>query len=204
MKNILKKYSIIFDLDETLIHSVDINQWSKIHYSIKNKLEQENLLFEIDSETIGIKRPHLDTFLTFISSNFGHVGVWSAGIKPYIENIVVNIFDKTPDFAWSRFDCDYKIIYRYNENTFVKPLHQVWDGFIDGFTEENTFMIEDRIDTVLYNPHNLVKLTPYKPLKNKSLITEDEELLKLITFFKDIKTFTPVPLLKKPMFSIKK
>lgn len=198
----LKKYAIVFDLDETLIHSIDISEWNKNPLRKTIEKKYPSLIFPIDEDTIGIKRPYMDELLKFVSDNFGHVGVWSAGIKPYVESICTEIFTnkKLPHTVWSRFDCDYKIVLPDKETTFVKPLNQIWD-MCEGFTEENTFMIEDRKDTVLYNPHNLVRVTPFKPFKYPDMLRDDTDLLVLLDFFKSVKkesNFIPVPLLTKP------
>jgi hypothetical protein len=204
MSNQLQNYSIVFDLDETLIHSLDLQEWEKLPSKLKKSLDTtyKHLVFSIDDETIGIKRPHLDEFLKFVESKFGKVGVWSAGIKPYVENISAKIFktNGVPYAVWSRFDCDYKMILPEKEVTFVKPLCQMWDKY-DGFNEENTFMIEDRKDTVLYNPHNLVRVKAFKPISNPKMLSEDKDLLVLLDFFKEVdksKEFVPVPRLIKP------
>lgn len=194
----LKKYTIVFDLDETLIHTIDNNEWN----SIVNKNDYINNVFDLDEDTKVIKRPGLDKFLDFVSNKFYKVGVWSAGIKPYVESIVSNIFKKNPHIVYSRFDCDYKIIYPYGETTAVKPLELIWDKNI-GFTPINTFMIEDKYDTSLYNPHNLILIPAFKPLKDINMIKNDNTLEKLMDFFTtlDNNKFKIVPLIIKPFFT---
>jgi RNA polymerase II subunit A small phosphatase-like protein len=86
---------IILDLDSTLIHAV------------------EDLDIPGDFTILGRfsvkKRPHLDEFISFITSSPHYeVAIWSAAIDPYVREIVDNIFPNPSvlKFVASRDFCE--------------------------------------------------------------------------------------------------
>lgn len=80
----MKLINLIFDLDETLIHSVPISSTKFNVY----------------------KRPLLDNFLNSLKKLNVNVSIWSAGEESYVISIVDKIFaDFNPIFVFSRKEC---------------------------------------------------------------------------------------------------
>lgn len=127
--------AIILDLDETLCHTfkrirdfkklklTEINEGAAIlkrcyildFYDGTNR-QQEHLW--------GIKRPHLDEFLSYCFSHWDYVIVYTAGTEDYAKKLVEVLFTKqTPHYIFDRKHCLKKAI---NEEEWV-PLEEVDD-----------------------------------------------------------------------------
>lgn len=155
----MKNYLILLDIDNTLITSCT-----------KSELPM-NAIPDLDNKPVGLKpqyvfkRPNLDKFLDFLFQNFT-VALWSAGNKPWVDQIVNNILKKYKEnflFIWSRENCDSKKI---------KPLERVWTLYPQ-WSSENTILIDDRMSM---NPENQIQLFPFTP---STFMNEDNELIKV-------------------------
>lgn len=86
---------LVFDLDETLVHS------HQIHISGSD-------IFRIEGYYVQ-KRPFLDQFISLLKDDPDYMfGVWSAGTYSYVHDIVKNIFPvgNKPMFVLTRNDCN--------------------------------------------------------------------------------------------------
>ena len=96
--------NLVLDLDETLIHTVEVTP----KFS-KQLSKMVDFYFKIDDQYYWvIKRPGLDLFLDFLFKYF-NVGIWTAGDKEYAKNICKNILSyeqlKKIRFIYSRNFC---------------------------------------------------------------------------------------------------
>jgi len=155
-----KQMIIILDLDNTLIHAtedIDIPGDFTIlgRFSVK-------------------KRPHLDEFISFITSTPDYeVAVWSAAIDPYVRAIVDNIFPNPSvlKFVASRDFCDE---YRKPISKAVTLYNQMYHTQYD---VSNFVIIDDRVNITRYYELNHILIKEYNG-DNEN----DKELLSLKDF----------------------
>lgn len=124
----------------------------------------------------GMKRPHLNIFLSFCFSYFKVVAVWSAGQPAYVEAVVENIFEGIGTPA---------IVYTFNNviqtsNGYHKPLSKMIekDGASLGMSLSNTFFLDDRYDNFPTCQDNAIVIPRYSPSPRvESLFNDDIALL---------------------------
>lgn len=76
---------VLFDLDNTCIHSIEKDKVSR------DWLKDSELDYFEAYEFIVFKRPHVDKFIEWVGKN-ARVGVWSAGEKDYVHNLASKLF----------------------------------------------------------------------------------------------------------------
>lgn len=157
-----KKSCAVLDLDSTLIHTFGSFQtWQYVEKEPSERIRKR--LFDIKTcgEFMwGTKRPYTSEFLQSCFETFDIVGVWSAGMKDYVHEIVAEIFTgagiRCPDFIWSRKDCeDY-----FNEQTCSivkqKPLSKLYSHFPE-LDNKRTLIFDDYTDVcwqdTMYHVH---------------------------------------------------
>lgn len=177
-KSIRTTKTIVLDLDETLIHAYDdIEQLKEMGvFSDPKYIDLRRRIFKIsfDQEDENgdaakyqmwaIERPYLRDFLEFCTNYFQHVIVWSAGIKPYVREVVKHIFrglDK-PKVVYSREKCEGK-------KNLYKPLRKLIDEnpHLD-LDLTQMFALDDRCSTFKDNYENGILLPPFHPPINES------------------------------------
>jgi TFIIF-interacting CTD phosphatase-like protein len=197
----LTNYNIVLDLDETLIHSfngrvhpdqMNIDEMNTLRTRLfEFKVTEPGELEEYNYTINGIKRPHLDDFLIFCSGYFQNVIIWSAGESRYVKKIVEYIFRDLnyPDLVLTR---DHIFSYR---GVTIKPLEYLISSSI---TEENTFVVDDKLETFILNKDNAIKIPPYDPNPSFVELKEEENSLKrLIEWFKSIGTVEDIRTIDK-------
>ncbi len=195
---------IILDLDETLIHTInDDNQLMQLN--IYNNMDMIKFLhhgtfpvcYSVNAEdgiSMGLTRPHLKEFLTFIHNYFAHVLVWSAGTFNYVSQIVYYVFEKNgfppPATIWSRDNC-FKMDPAGDQ--FSKPINNIllyladiWKLPIQDL-EKKCIIVDDRKDNFVYNPNNGILIPPWCPVKKKITLAQlknrsDNNLIKIMTW----------------------
>lgn len=128
------KSCVVLDLDSTLVDMFgESHNWNLASQEFrKNALER---IINIDAEGSffwGTKRPHLDLFLKTCFETFDIVGVWSAGAKHYVREVVKEIMiDKgyCPHFVWSKEYCVPTFLPETSYIVKQKPLAKVIDTF---------------------------------------------------------------------------
>lgn len=122
-----KKPLIIFDLDETLIHS----RQEPLEREADYLLERLHVYF----------RPKA-VDLILAAATHHEVAVWSAGSPLYVDSIVDQLFpvDIKPLFVWNRDHCTSKFEIAYLQTMFSKDLNKIKDF---GYDLTNTLIIED-------------------------------------------------------------
>jgi RNA polymerase II subunit A small phosphatase-like protein len=122
-----KKALVIFDLDETLLHSRQ--EW----------LDREPD-YVLDRLAVYF-RPNALKLIEAVAKKF-EIGVWSAGSPLYVDSIVERMFgtDVKPLFVWNRDHCTAKFEFSYFQTLFLKDLNKMGDF---GFDLTSTLIIED-------------------------------------------------------------
>jgi TFIIF-interacting CTD phosphatase-like protein len=202
------RHTIVLDLDETLVHSVDdmsiltdLGILSNPKYlDLRSRiftLKLDNVLTKPGSGSVhemwGIIRPHTRDFLIFCFRYF-NVVVWTAGQRKYALAIVKILFK---DIGWphqilSREDCSQ---IRNLDDGYYKPLRRILgfnppklvDNESQAFDDRglnHILIVDDRKKNfTLCNPRNGIRIPPFEPdLDIESLRQEDTSLLKLINF----------------------
>ena len=139
------KILIIFDLDETLVHTTKESLARKEDFMI--------------GEYYGYKRPFLEFLLMNLSPYFS-LAIWSSGTELYVISVIEKI---TPDrikfeFIWSRGKCTHRFDPDYNDYYYAKKLEKVEKL---GFTKNRILIIEDIPKNVTLNYGNAVLIKPY-------------------------------------------
>ena len=90
------QHLIIFDLDETLIHSTEIELNHKCDFRV--------------GKYYTYKRPYVDNLLSYCMKIF-NIAVWSSATELYTKEVVQQIFPEVDKlcFVWSRDKCTYRI-----------------------------------------------------------------------------------------------
>jgi TFIIF-interacting CTD phosphatase-like protein len=182
MKTKGKQVVIVLDLDQTIVHTISDDKWFKIHKMAKesNNIDLLNRIYEIkvDDEVLrGVIRDHTDEFLDYTFSNF-IVGIWSAGVKSYVDAIVDRVFtDRHLHFIYSREDC--RNLHVNNDELLCKPLEYIFYHRPEA-NRYNTILIDDRSDITYFNRLNCISIPEFIP----SATNKDNKLLKLIHHFK--------------------
>ncbi len=153
-----KKYNVILDLDNTILHSVDYDSYkseekSSIHPSFINSSP-----YFMGTDFVVFKRPYLDQFLDYLFANF-NVSVWTAASKNYAMDIINNIIlkpNKSRQLDYVFFSYHGNLSNNlYNKNK--KDLRLLFDTFkIPNYNKFNTFIIDDYDHINTIQPYNSV------------------------------------------------
>jgi hypothetical protein len=174
------KLNIILDLDNTLIHSVAINQLNSIQYYWKDKGTALSM-----GDYVTFKRPYLEEFLDFIFKNF-NVGVFTAASGDYAREIVWKFIQNVPgrkiDFLLYNLENSKKI---YGQGT-MKKLNYIWDYLnIYDYYPCNTILIDDNLYVKQSNYYNTLSVHPFMVFDINS--EHDDVLLEIIGILNKIK-----------------
>lgn len=148
---IRSKFSIVLDLDHTLITS---KEW-------KHKGQRPDWLIKYNDYTEAIyKRPGATEFLEYCFRTFRSVGIWTASIGKRAQVIVRELLPKDTKLAFlmTREHC------QQSAEQFHKPLRVLWDcPFLReaGFLPSNTILIDDNPISALISLENLILVPPY-------------------------------------------
>lgn len=179
---------LVLDLDATLVDTYGGDEdWLEVEG--ENRPVAKSRIFSIssnDTYMMGAKRPGLESFLSTAFDVFDVVGVWSAGSKCYVDQVILDVFKsspRSPDFVWSKDDCPYGFI-EHNE-TYVrqKPLVLLWDQF-PHFDPKRTILVDDAEDVCAQNPLNHILIPPWNG-KLEALHKEDNVLPTLTKWMRE-------------------
>lgn len=166
---------LILDLDETLVHasSTPLDRAADFrvaHYHV-------------------YRRPHLDDFLTAVSTMYD-LAVWSSASDDYVKAVVANIFPKLDalQFVWGRSRATYRHIAYTDDFTanaydpehffYIKDLSKVRRL---GWPLERVLIVDDTPEKCIRNYGNAIYPTPYEG----SL--QDEELPHLASYLETLR-----------------
>lgn len=203
--------TFILDLDETLVHSFENPQfleeyeiysnpeiYRKFHPTGAPQIAYSMLLNlpQGQSRIWGLYRPNMYEFLSFAKDYFDNILIWSAGIRPYVEGLVRQLFLESgmipPKLVWSRDKC-----YNY-QGYYHKPISELLVDISERpFAQlkvdpKSTLILDDKSYTFMQNPNNGILIPPFYPgldrperipLLEDLLDRSDTALLKLIDWF---------------------
>lgn len=144
------KFTIVLDLDETLIHTYR-DPVKDGEYTVELG-EPGNYIYYS-----GTLRYGLHDFLVFCFMYFKNVIVWSAGTKEYVYEICDIIFKDIPYTPDKILTYDDIVIYD-DSGEYYKPLSKIFNSKI---TRHNTYFIDDRGENFIEDIDNGITIPPY-------------------------------------------
>ena len=178
-----KKYTVVLDLDQTIISGEDLEEYKRQDWSSKEKkfrhatMEDYYIIFE---------RPHLQNFLSYLFQNF-NVIVWTAASKDYalfiIENMILkNHPERKLDWIFYTYHCDHS----RELQSGIKDLRLLYENFdLPGLNRNNTIIIDDNDEVHSIQPTRAIHIPPFEFTEKGS--ENDKILLTIIDFLKDLK-----------------
>lgn len=161
-KSYKKKPPIFLDLDNTLISSEAFEEYDDKDPKIKEKTKKIRNK-KMDDYYIVFERPGLQSFLTFLFKNF-RVSVWTAASKDYALFIIDKIIldgKKSRKIDWIFFSYHCDISNSIKKGT--KDLSIIWDDYkLDGYSKNNTVIIDDYDEVHKTQPDNCILVAPFK------------------------------------------
>lgn len=170
------RINVLLDLDQTLISAE-----AEEDYDIKKHGERAKLFsFEdMDGYYIVFERPGLQPFLDYLFANF-NVSIWTAASKDYALFIIEKMIlarkpERQLDYIFFSYHCD--VSKRRKNGT--KDLRMLWEVYgIEGYTANNTIIIDDYNEVFKTQPDNCIVAIPFEFTKEGS--ENDNFLEKLI------------------------
>jgi hypothetical protein len=191
----MKKLNIILDLDQTIISSE-----AEDEYDFKsNKEKSKKFMFhDMDGYYIVFERPGLQKFLSYLFKNF-NVSIWTAASKDYALFIIDKVVlqgrpERKLDWIFFSYHCDIS----KKKKKSSKNLSMIWDEYkIDGYTKNNTVIIDDYDEVFKSQPNNCIIAKPFEFTKANS---ENDKYLKHLTkALKNIKEGNPASNINKQL-----
>jgi TFIIF-interacting CTD phosphatase-like protein len=167
-----KKFTLVLDLDETIVHSIVTSDIKKI-----SKLKDMNnlLLHYLDHENhiFVFHRPYMLYFLQEMSKYF-NICVFTNGIKSYAEIIVTMINTIT----------SYTYISRWYSRTGEYPFYK-YISLIDHVNNSDVLIIDDNNEIWKDDYKNVVKIKQFYGPEDENYI-QDNDLLNLAEIITNI------------------
>ncbi len=156
---------LILDIDETLIHGVEI--------PLEHPCDFRAGQFHI------YKRPHVDQFLGS-ASKFYDLACWSSATAEYLEIVLSEIIPNNLNllFSWDRSRCTRRMDFVLQEEFFLKDLRKIRRKGLD---INRILILEDEPRKVFRNYGNAIYVRPFVGQ------SEDSELLNLASYLASIK-----------------
>ena len=176
----LTKFKLVLDLDSTVVHSSgDMDDYQRLNlYSDPRAAEMRSRVYSFDLIDVveppgtgsttsmwGVYRPHVFEFLTFASTYFDEVIIWSAGQFKYVHAITDLIFDgidSKPQTIKTYDDC------RKTSSHVYKPIAEL------NVNSSKILCLDDREDTYSLNKANGILIPIYEPKPTPSAIMADD------------------------------
>jgi len=171
----LDKTLLIFDIDETLIHST------------QNSLGRQHD-FKVGQYFV-YRRPGLDQLISYALNNF-HVAIWSSASANYVDAMVKNIFPGPSDlkFYWSSNRCTICVNHELQRYYDVKDLNKVKRK---GYSKKRILIVDDSPEKSERNYGNAIYIRPFSGDQN------DRYLYMLIEYLDTIKDINNVRMIDK-------
>ena len=177
---------VIFDLDETLVHTNKNQQIDSLldHYiPIKSKLYVVNTVYDVQDDHVkitnmwGLTRPYFSELINFCFNRFDKVIVWSAGTERYVRDVVKKTFSKigNPDFIFTRKD-----LLSTEEGDTKSILYLAKQNPMLGLNLKNTIVIDDKEYNFLENKDNGVLIPEYLPLNVTFKVSKNKEIIRKV------------------------
>lgn len=190
------RYTMVLDLDETLLHSffpekISLEQRSYLQALVRaeERAESEGQLtrlqrtmYEVDvgdgTLVITVLRPHCHTFLSALFDKYD-VGVWSAGGRTYVESICKVIFPQEVVNYKPMFEMCWEDVQVEQTNgagvSYTKPLTTITSR-LTSVSLNHLILIDNRPENACYFPNQLVHVPDYYPDPFVSLQDNDTYL----------------------------
>ena len=152
------KCTIILDLDETLINSLEKEEYEKMKDDFKSgKLKSHNM----EDYYKVFERPYLQEFLDYVFKHF-NVIIWTAASKDYaifiIENIILAGKNRKLKYQFFKYHCDTSKKYQTGSKN-IKLLSE--DYKIPYVAKHNTIILDDYDEVYNTQPGNCVIALPF-------------------------------------------
>jgi TFIIF-interacting CTD phosphatase-like protein len=161
LSDYIKKFTLVLDLDETLVHSIITTDIKKI-----NTLKTMNnlLLHYIDNDNhiFVFYRPYMLQFLREMSKYF-NICVFTNGVKAYADIIVTMINTIT----------SYTYISRWYSRTGEYPFYK-YIYMIDNVDTEDVLIIDDNGEIWKDDYKNVIKIKQFYGPEDENYIFDDE------------------------------
>ena len=170
----VKDITLVFDLDEALIHS-DFD--SSILRNLRNKkpstfnkLISDGKIFKSSTRRMddsscfvwAIKRPNLDHFLNWCNKNVGRLIIWSAGSKDYVESMVDYIFHNK-QYPYKILTYNDIIHFEQSDSECIKPLQHLFETD-DKIIPQTTLIVDDlKHNFIFTNKRNGIEIPRFGP-----------------------------------------
>lgn len=203
----MKKFNLIFDIDDTLVKSIEFG-------SFKDLTDlSDNLIFrKLDLPNIKLVmyyRPMLIEFIDFCFENF-NVGFWTAGSSFYCKQVLKYLLTdeqyQTCNIVLSREKNDYidlktNIFYKNitEEYNIIKPLDLIWNDekLSEYFNIDNTILIDNNPNVLIDNPNNSLIIKDFTRDSDDTLLNSLIELLTKIKKFSSVRSIDVISLISK-------
>ena len=200
----MSTHSVVFDVDESLVHSIILTPTEYERFLKKYKPEliktgtfqQRYYHFEIKDKTgsvdhvIGVIRPGAIPFLNWVFETFkGKVGFWSAGQKDYVEPLVKIIMSKLANPKYKpAFVLTYNDVEKTADDDIWKPLRTLYLLFPGLMTERSTWFLDDNPDYAKEDLLNWIQLPPFEVTLKTLALETDDVFPKVKAFLDTVKT----------------
>lgn len=164
----------IFDLDETLIHSIRVEgSYDSVVEQVKNA-NLEYFILELSEDTYYIVtiRPYTREFIQFISEMYD-IAIWSAGTYSYVHYIAEQLFANVDvKVILTRDDC---------EPNGTKNLSKIVDIYNNRYPEiklSDIILMDDKMNVTEYDALNHFLILPFDEIDYDTLLLD---LMKIIS-----------------------
>lgn len=193
-------YSIVLDLDETLVSMVDEEDHKAFYEAYENMTEeQKSRCFKMKIsdfnrkkkqteivDIIMIERKGLIKFLSWAFGYFQNVFIWSAGVNSYVREIDINVFRKNgfnPSITLTRDDCE-TVKNDCGKEIMIKPLDKIIRFSKVKINRDKLFILEDRYSSVqTKDRENIILINKFEPKLDDIETLDDDHLTLIINWF---------------------
>jgi TFIIF-interacting CTD phosphatase-like protein len=178
-----KKINLYLDLDETLIHSIDIRTRNRTKF-IPIEIEKFTS-HNFDDAYIVLERPGLQNFLDWLFRHFT-VSIWSAASSDYVDFIKKNVVigdskERKIERTLHSRHCDKS--QKYYGDDHIKKLDMLWEIYqLPNHNANNTILLDDLCSNLRSQPKNCIRIKKFLGSP------DDNELEKVKQKLKDVLT----------------
>ena len=156
-----EKMNLILDIDNTLLSAEATDDFD---FGQEKQKASKFKFHDMDGYYIVFERPHVQDFLDYAFKNF-NVSIWTAASKDYAVYIINKvILEGHPerkdniDYVFYCYHCDLSS----SEMNGTKDLNMLWDSYnLEGYTNENTFIMDDYDEVKHTNTDNNIYVEPF-------------------------------------------
>lgn len=155
---------VIFDIDDTCIYAASVG--SKVHESYESHIIKFAMDQQYDEEDLiefnVVVRPKIRKLFDYLNKNNVRICVWSAGQRPYIDQVIPILFPYPwlqPYFVMTA-DTIYDDTVDGKKSVGRKPLNLITQT-MSGINNYNTLLIDDNPDTYAFNHSNAVRVEKF-------------------------------------------